>query len=202
MITPKQMIEALERTGKSKGGLAVHLGLRNSAITEIIQGVRHVKAEEMPLIIEYLELDRVPIMGRVGAGGDIQPDYEQVVADELGQVRVPIAMPGELIAFEVKGQSMHPRYDDGDIVVVWAEQKRATETFYGEEAAVRTKDGKRYLKTITQGKTRSVVTLTSFNAKAISNVKLEWIGEIYLVIRANQIGRIGTRQQGRKVRRR
>ena len=202
MITPKQMIEALERTGKSKGGMAVHLGLRNSAITEIIQGVRHVKAEEMPLIIEYLELDRVPIMGRIGAGGDIQPDYEQVVADELGQVRVPIAMPGELVAFEVKGESMAPRYDPGDIVVVWAEQKRATETFYGEEAAVRTKDGKRYLKTIMQGKTRSAVTLTSFNAKPISNVKLEWIGEIYLVIRANQIGRIGTRQQGRKARRR
>lgn len=202
MITPKQMIEALERTGKSKGGMAVHLGLRNSAITEIIQGVRHVKAEEMPLIIEYLELDRVPIMGRIGAGGDIQPDYEQVVADELGQVRVPIAMPGELVAFEVKGDSMAPRYDPGDIVVVWAEQKRATETFYGEEAAVRTKDGKRYLKTIMQGKTRSAVTLTSFNAKAISNVKLEWIGEIYLVIRANQIGRIGTRQQNRKTRRR
>jgi repressor LexA len=202
MITHKQMVEALERTGKSKGGMAVHLGLRNSAITEIIQGVRHVKAEEMPLIIEYLELDRVPIMGRIGAGGDIQPDYEQVVADELGQVRVPIAMPGELVAFEVKGESMRPRYDDGDIVVVWAEQKRATETFYGEEAAVRTKDGKRYLKTITQGKTRSVVTLTSFNAKPISNVKLEWIGEIYLVIRANQIGRIGTRQQNRKTRRR
>ena len=202
MITPKTMIEALERTGKSKGGMAVHLGLRNSAITEIIQGVRHVKAEEMPLIIEYLELDRVPIMGRIGAGGDIQPDYEQVVADELGQVRVPIAMPGELVAFEVKGESMAPRYDDGDIVVVWAEQKRATETFYGEEAAVRTKDGKRYLKTITQGKTRSVVTLTSFNAKSINNVKLEWIGEIYLVIRASQIGRIGTRQQNRKTRRR
>jgi repressor LexA len=202
MITPKQMIEALERTGKSKGGMALHLGLRNSAITEIIQGVRHVKAEEMPLIIEYLELDRVPIMGRIGAGGDIQPDYEQVVADELGQVRVPIAMPGELVAFEVRGESMRPRYDDGDIVVVWAEQKRATETFYGEEAAVRTKDGKRYLKTITQGKTRSTVTLTSFNAKPINNVKLEWIGEIYLVIRANQIGRIGTRQNSRKVRRR
>jgi len=202
MITPKQMIEALERTGKSKGGMALHLGLRNSAITEIIQGVRHVKAEEMPLIIEYLELDRVPIMGRIGAGGDIQPDYEQVVADELGQVRVPIAMPGELVAFEVRGESMRPRYDDGDIVVVWAEQKRATETFYGEEAAVRTKDGKRYLKTITQGKTRSAVTLTSFNAKPINNVKLEWIGEIYLVIRANQIGRIGTRQNSRKARRR
>lgn len=202
MITVKQMIAALERTGKSKGGLATYLGLRNSAITEILGGERTIKADEMVRIIDYLELDRVPIMGRVGAGGDIEPDYDQTVADELGTVRVPIAMPGELIAFEVKGESMMPRYDAGDIVVVWAEQKRATETFYGEEAAVRTKDGRRYLKTITQGKTRSVVTLTSWNAKPIENVKLEWIGEIYLVIRAGQIARIASRRQTRAAKRR
>jgi repressor LexA len=107
---------------------------------------------------------------------------------------VPIALPGELIAFEVKGESMMPRYDAGDIVVVWADQKRATETFYGEEAAVRTRNGRRYLKTITQGRTRAVVTLTSWNAKPIENVKLEWIGEIYLVIRAGQIARIAARR--------
>lgn len=202
MIAIKQMIAALERTGKSKSGLAVHLGLRNSAITEILAGERSVKANEMALIIEYLELDRVPIMGRIGAGGDIEPDYEQVVADELGNVRVPIALPGELVAFEVKGESMMPRYDAGDIVVVWAEQKRATETFYGEEAAVRTRDGRRYLKTITQGRTRSVATLTSWNAKPIENVRLEWIGEIYLVIRAGQIARIASRKAAKSTRRR
>jgi repressor LexA len=198
MITVKQINEALERTRKSKGGLAVHLGLRNSAITEIVQGERNIKANEMPLIIEYLELDRVPIMGRVGAGGDIEPDYEQVVADELGTVRVPIALPGELIAFEVEGDSMKPRYDAGDVVVVWAEQKRATETFYGEEAAVRTRDGRRYLKRITQGRTRAYATLTSWNAKPIENVRLEWIGEIYLVIRAGQIARIAARRMRAK----
>ncbi|MDQ8729434.1 S24 family peptidase [Bradyrhizobium sp. LHD-71] len=202
MITPKQMIDALKRTGKSKGGLATHLGLRNSAITEILAGDRNIRANELPLIVEYLELDRVPIMGRVGAGGDIEPDYEQVVADDLGTVRVPIALPGELIAFEVKGESMMPRYDSGDIVVVWAEQKRATETFYGEEATVRTKDGRRYLKTITQGRTRAVATLTSWNAKPIENVKLEWIGEIYLVIRAGQIARIANRKPAKVARRR
>ena len=194
MIAIKHLVNALERTGKTKTGLATRLGLRNSAITEILGGDRTIKADELPLIVEYLELDRVPIMGRIGAGGDIEPDYEQVVADDLGTVRVPIALPGELIAFEVTGESMRPRYDAGDIVVVWAEQKRATETFYGEEAAVRTKSGRRYLKTITQGKTRSVVTLTSWNAKRIENVKLEWIGEIYLVIRAGQIARIAARR--------
>jgi repressor LexA len=202
MIPIKQFIAALERTGKSKGGLAAHLGLRNSAVTEILGGDRTVKAHELPLIIEYLELDRVPIKGRIGAGGDIEPDYEQVVADELGSVRVPIAMPGELIAFEVMGESMKPRYDSGDIIVVWADQKRATETFYGEEAAVRTKNGRRYLKTITQGKTRAFATLTSWNAKPIENVRLEWIGEIYLVIRAGQIRRLATRKAGRSTRRR
>ena len=193
MIAIKHIVAGLERTGKTKTGLATFLGLRNSAITEILGGQRTIKADELPRIVEYLELDRVPIMGRVGAGGDIEPDYEQVVPDELGTVRVPIAMPGELIAFEVKGDSMIPRYDSGDIVVVWAQQKRALETFYGEEAAVRTKDGRRYLKTITQAKRRSVVTLTSWNAKPIENVKLEWIGEIYLVIRADQVGRIAAR---------
>src|SRR5918999_2018821 len=118
MIGPRQIAAALERTGKSKGGLAARLKLRNSAITEILAGDRTIKADEMPLIIDYLELDRVPIMGRIGAGGDIEPDYEQVVADELGTVRVPVALPGELIAFEVKGDSMIPRYDAGDVVVV------------------------------------------------------------------------------------
>jgi repressor LexA len=202
MIAIKEMVAALERTGKSRSGLAAHLGLRNSAVTEILAGERTIKADEMPLIIEYLELDRVPVMGRIGAGGDIEPDYEQVVADELGTVRVPIAMPGELVAFEVKGESMMPRYDAGDIVVVWAEQKRATETFYGEEAAVRTRDGRRYLKTITQGRTRSVVRLTSWNARPIENVRLEWIGEIYLVIRAGQVARIANRRRARGARRR
>jgi repressor LexA len=201
MIPIKQFIAALERTGKSKGGLAAHLGLRNSAVTEILGGDRTVKADELPLIIEYLELDRVPIKGRIGAGGDIEPEYEQA-DDDLGSVRVPIAMPGELVAFEVIGESMKPRYDSGDIIVVWADQKRATETFYGEEAAVRTKNGRRYLKTIMQGKTRAYATLTSWNAKPIENVKLEWIGEIYLVIRAGQIRRLQTRKAGKSVRRR
>ena len=104
MIAIKQLIAALERTGKTKSGLATYLGLRNSAITEILAGDRTVKADELPRIVEYLELDRVPVMGRIGAGGSIEPDYEQVVADELGTVRVPIALPGELVAFEVKGE--------------------------------------------------------------------------------------------------
>lgn len=202
MIAIKQIIRALERTGKTKTALAKYLGVRNSAITEILGGDRLIKADEVPRIVEFLELDRVPIMGRIGAGGDIEPDYEQVVADELGTVKVPVWMPGEMVAFEVKGDSMMPRYDTGDVIVVWAEQKRATESFFGQEVAVRTRNGKRYLKTIKAGKTRSVATLTSWNAKPIENVKLDWIGEIYVVIRAGQLARMATRKVAKAARRR
>ena len=202
MIAIKQIVRGLERTGKTKTALAKFLGLRNSAITEILGGDRMIKADEVPRLVEFLELDRVPIMGRIGAGGDIEPDYEQVVADELGTVKVPVWMPGEMVAFEVKGDSMMPRYDTGDIIVVWAEQKRATESFFGQEVAVRTRNGKRYLKTLMAGKTRSVVTLASWNAKPIENVKLDWIGEIYVVIRAGQLARIATRKVARAARRR
>ncbi len=59
---------------------------------------------------------------------------------------------------------------------------------------MRTKDGRRYLKTIGRGKTRGTVTLLSFNARPIENVRLDWIGEIYVAVRAGQVRRM--RQSG------
>lgn len=194
MIEISQILHGLGRPGKTKSGLADFLGLRNSAVTEIISGERQIKADEVPLIVEYLDLDQVPIMGRVGAGGDIEPGFEQVPPDGLGTVRVPLWVPEDLVAFQIAGESMLPFYRDKDVIIVWKEQRRPLESFYGEEAAVLTKDGKRYLKTIAQGKSRSVVTLTSWNAKPIENVKLEWIGEIYLTIRASQLARLAARK--------
>jgi hypothetical protein len=85
---------------------------------------------------------------------------------------------------------MLPKYDDGDVILVWRETKKPIESFYGREAIVRTSDGHRYIKTILYGKTRAVVNLQSFNAKLIEGVRLEWIGEIYSVIRGDQIKRL------------
>ena len=79
------MIErGLEKTGKSKGGLAAAMGVRPGAVSEILGGERLVKASEIIPIMEYLELNLAPIMGRVGAGAVIEPDYEQVPPEGLG----------------------------------------------------------------------------------------------------------------------
>lgn len=143
---------------------------------------------------------RVPVVGMVGAGGDVEPEYEQVPPEGLFEVELPIAVPEELIAFQVDGDSMLPKYEDGDVILVWKETKRPLENFYGREAVVRTSDGHRYIKTILYGKTRAVVNLQSFNAKLIEGIRLEWIGEIYSIIRADQIQRIGRRSKIRPAR--
>ena len=98
---------------------------------------------------------------------------------------------------------MPPRDRDTEIAAllpsVYRELRRDIENFYGEEAVVRTKDGARFLKTITRGKTRGSVTLLSFNARPIENVKFDWIGEIYITVRSGKVRRSGRSDTGQPV---
>ena len=198
MTLDAEMIErGLQKTGKSKGGLARAMGVRAGAVSEILGGQRLIKASEIDVIMEYLELNYVPIMGRIGAGAVIEPEYEQVPPEGLGEIELPFPISGETVAFEVSGDSMRPKYENGDVIVVYREQRHPLASFYGEEAAVRLKTGERYLKTIERGKSPSMVNLTSFNAKTITGVKLEWIGEICVTLPRAQIARMRSRAAAR-----
>src|SRR5580698_4791722 len=190
MVDVRMIERGLQKPGKTKGGLAAAMGVRPGAVSEILADIRLIKASEIAPIIEYLELNTVPIMGRVGAGATIEPEHEQVPPEGLGNIELPFPIAEETIAFEVTGDSMLPKYENGDVIVVFREQRHPISSFYGEEAAVRLKTGERYLKTVERGKSPSVVNLTSFNAKPINGVKLDWIGEICLTLPRGQIGRM------------
>jgi repressor LexA len=197
MLDVKTIERGLKKPGKTKGGLAKAMGVRPGAVSELFSGIRLIKASEIALIVDYLELNSVPIMGRIGAAAVIEPEYEQVPPEGLGEIELPFPIAEETIAFEVAGDSMLPKYENGDIIVVYREQRHPVSSFYGEEAAVRLKTGERYLKTIERGKTPTSVNLTSFNAKPINGVKLEWIGEICVTLPRGQIERMRTRGPAR-----
>jgi repressor LexA len=190
MLDVRMIERGLQKPGKTKGGLAAAMGVRPGAVSEILSEIRQIKATEIQPIIDYLELNSVPIMGRVGAGAAIEPEHEQVPPEGLGEVELPFPISEETIAFEVAGDSMLPKYESGDVIVVYREQRHPVTSFYGEEAAVRLKTGERYLKTIDRGKSPTIFNLTSFNAKPIRGVKLEWIGEICVTLPRGQIERL------------
>jgi repressor LexA len=197
MLDIRMIERGLTKPGKTKGGLAVAMGVRPGAVSEILSEARLIKASEIQPIIDYLELNAVPIMGRVGAGATIEPEHEQVPPEGLGEVELPFPIAEETIAFEVIGDSMLPKYENGDVIVVFRDQRHPISSFYGEEAAVRLKTGERYLKTVERGKSASLVNLTSFNAKPIMGVKVEWIGEICVTLPRGQIERLRAKAAGR-----
>jgi repressor LexA len=203
MLDVRMIERGLQKPGKTKGGLAAAMGVRPGAVSEILAEARLIKAIEIQPIIDYLELNSVPIMGRVGAGATIGPEQEQVPPEGLGEVELPFPIAEGTIAFEVVGDSMLPKYENGDIIVVYRDQRYPLSSFFGEEAAVRLKSGERYLKTIERGNAANVVNLTSFNAKPITGVRLEWIGEICVTLPRGQIERLrarATERTGKPVR--
>lgn len=181
--------------------LASHLGVRPDAITRMVadqagKEARAVSAEELLLMAEFFGEDAplakerqsiIPIMGRIGAGGDISPDMEQVPEGGLERVELPFSMPAEMIGFEVSGDSMRPAYDDRDVVVCFVQQRRAVEFYLGKEVAVRTAEGKRYLKRLSRGPTARTFNLESWNAKTLIGERIEWIGEIVATVTAEGV---------------
>lgn len=194
--------ERLEYLGLSESRAATMAGLSNSAIRDIRRVVKSGKedagistrtlAKLAPVLqttVEWLMTGHgegttsrtVPLMGYLGAGAEVEPDFEQVPPEGLDRIDLPFALNEDLIAFRVRGESMLPFYKDGATIVVYRDQKRPIESFYGEEAAVRTEDGRRFIKTVMRGN-GDTVNLMSWNAAPIEGVRLAWIGEVFATL--------------------
>jgi len=195
------MLKSLrEERGWTHEKAAEEMGVSRSQFIKLERGERRLTSDYIAQaaqafgvrpseVIDDPDENVVPLMGYIGAGAEIMPEFEQVPPEGLDQINVPFPLPAEMIALEVRGDSMLPVYKDGHVIVVYKDQKRPLSAFYGEEAAVRTGDGRRFLKTIMRGN-GNAVTLMSFNAGPIENVQLEWIGEIFATIPRLQVKRI------------
>jgi len=127
----------------------------------------------------------VQVVGRIGAGAEILPEFEQIPAEGLYEIEVPFPIANDAIAFQVEGDSMWPRYDPGDVIICWRQGTNVDEVI-GWEAAVKTADGKRYLKRIQRGGASGTFDLESHNAAPIRGVRIEWAAEIKGVVRSGQ----------------
>jgi transcriptional regulator with XRE-family HTH domain len=202
---------------KSKGmtleELAGETSLSTSYLQRLENGERNLAVKHLNVIARALQVGQrelisadesnpvVSVVGRIGAGQEILPEFEQLPPEGLFQIEVPFPVPPNTLAFEVDGDSMWPRYDPGDVVLCWKEGVNAAEVI-GWEAAVMTDKGQRYLKRIMQGSKTKLFNLESFNAPVIRDVRLKWISKVQAVVRAGewrQIGRTAQKKIAKKL---
>ncbi len=202
MVTIPEKIRAIMKsTGMKQMQLAERMEVSQSTVNRWLAGAepeghrRDAINEMYDQVVEDGPKEQsgtiVPVVGLIGAGGQIEPEYEQSPPEGLDQIWIPFELDDDLIAFEVKGISMMPVYREGHVIICYKEQKRPIDFFYGVDAAVTTTDGRRYLKTII--KNGSNIDLYSFNADPIPNVKLAWIGEIFAAMPRSAVRRIEKR---------
>ena len=159
---------------------------RRGITTETLAALAPVLQTSAAWLLEGVGADGVSsvtlrIVGRVGAGAEILPEFEQVPPEGLDEIEFPWSLPPGAIAFKVEGDSMWPRYNAGDVVVC-ADGEHDLATMTGQEAAVRTGDGRRFLKTVRRGGQPGTFDLESHNAPPIRNVVLEWAAPILMIL--------------------
>lgn len=134
---------------------------------------------------DLLALPRVPIVGKIGAGGSVifVALREEDHIDETETVARPPGVSGKLIALIVEGSSMLPKYSDGDIIYIQRNHwEGVLEGDIGDDCAVRLKTGETYVKQLVRGSEPNRWTLRSLNAPDIDNVEVEWATRVLFIM--------------------
>lgn len=194
--------EIQEATGWGQARLAVAVGVSQGNISKWLSGTHTPNKAQWDGVLDLIRSDpslahlrhevdvgSVGVMGRVGAGSIIEPEMEQIPPEGLYSVTLPFPVPAEMLGFVIDGDSMYPKYDPGDVIVVYKEQRLDVPAYIGQLVVVLTEDGRRYLKKLFSGTKRGLYRLESFNAAPIHDVSITWVGEIYATLPAIQVFR-------------
>lgn len=159
----KHIEDAMVAKGYSRRSLSAKAGLSESAIRDLLTRVDNPEIGTLRKVAEALEMPtdqltgaglEVPILGHIGAGGEIlyyvDPDDELSGRDIAYVPRPPLAK-GRLMALEVVGSSMLPKYEEGDIIYVRRDHDGILPSYLNKYCAVRTADGGTYLKILASG---------------------------------------------------
>ena len=92
---------------------------------------------------------------------------------------------------------MLPKYENGDVIVVYREQRHPLDQLLRRRGRGPAQDRRALSENRRAGQILHRRRLTSFNAKPINGVKLEWIGEICVTLPRGQIERLRAKAAAR-----
>lgn len=166
--------------------LAKAAGLGETAIRDIFEKGNDVRASTLVKLADYFAIpvdelagrEPVALVGQIGAGGCVI--FEETNDPETVP-RPPIGT-GPMIALEVRGDSMLPKWESGDIIYIRRTHEGVLPEYVGDYCAVRLADGATYLKKLMPGSQPGRFTLVSLNAADMADVEVEWATPVLFVM--------------------
>jgi phage repressor protein C with HTH and peptisase S24 domain len=113
------------------------------------------------------------LLGEVGAGGAVHP-FDDGVEEEID---LPPGAPLAAVAVTVKGNSMAPRYFNGERLF-YVRDGRAPEEMIGKECVIQLRNGGMLVKTIRKSRKRGLFTLESWNQDPLPDQAIEWAAPV------------------------
>jgi repressor LexA len=165
--------------------LAKKAGLGETAIRDLFDAKRSdVRIGTLVRLADVFDISvdeligepQLNLSGRVGAGGEVLFGHEDGELDETAPR--PPGAHGKIMALQVVGSSMLPKYEDGDIVYVDRSIEGITPESIGEYCAVRTAEGGTFLKILARGSAPDRYTLRSLNAPDMEDQALVWAAPV------------------------
>lgn len=190
-----QIERAMAEKGFSRRSLSKAAELSESAVRDLLTRVdnpgigtlrRIAEALEMPVDMLTGSAIMVPVLGKIGAGGevlfDLNPDDELADQEGIRMVPRPPMAVGRLMALEVLGASMLPKYESGDVIYVRRDHDGVLPQYIGKHCAVRTAEGGTFLKILAHGSRPGVYTLRSLNAPDMEDIEVVWASPVQFVM--------------------
>lgn len=160
---------------------AAENGSRPPTRTKAIVYARSFRVSPEWLLLGIGDAERgpVPVVGYVGAGAEV---FAIDDGGSLDEIEPPPGIGPNAVAVIVRGNSMYPRYQEGDILIY--DEHCTLAQADGEECVVSLIDGRKYVKII-RADGELLATLESWNHPPIRSVQVEWVARIKWVKRAS-----------------
>lgn len=120
---------------------------------------------------------KVAIRGYVGAGAAIF----MVDDGPIDEMEAPFRCGPDCAAVLVRGDSMRPMMEDGD-VLIYEDQTEDASSMLNKRCVVKLADGRIFVKKLRRGTESGLYSLESFNADLIEDVTVEWVARISAIL--------------------
>lgn len=168
---------AREAAGLSQAQLGKACGCSQQIVDNLESG-KTLNSKYLPAITEYLGIvpptfktAMIPVVGYIGAGAVVWPIDDNELGNGIDEIDAPPGVTSG-IALKIRGDSMYPKFDAGDIVVCES-TPREISSLINKVCYVKLTDGRAYLKILRRGSTPSRWSLHSHNAPPIEDVQLD-----------------------------